>query len=44
MLKSININPDLHKQLKIFSVEHGITIKEIVENLIRELLLKWKKK
>ena len=37
-MKSIKINPELHKKLKLKAVQEGTTITELIEEWIKENL------
>jgi len=34
MLKTINIDSELHKELRIYAATHGTTVKDIVEGAV----------
>lgn len=38
MAKSINISDELHQQLKLYAVQHGTTVKSLVESSIRNTI------
>jgi len=41
---TLNINPELHRQLKIEASKQGIRIYELVERILREGLIQVRKK